>query len=281
MAGLDAERSPTNRMLQSAFASPTFCTMDAIRTRGDKVASIRVAEEVPVAFRYNGFAHAVMMASPADLHDFAFGFSLTEGIVEGGQEIDEVVVGEKIEGISIDISLTGAALHRYLASRRVRRLSANTSCGLCGVEDLSDAAPTRRRVPAAAPLDPKVIGATIEALRMSQPLSRMTRGAHAAAWISAQGAVHHVREDVGRHNALDKLIGAMLRIQSSQMDGFCLITSRCSFEMVQKAVVAGFAALVSISSPTALAVRTAEAAGLMLYALSQDGTPLLFASREP
>jgi FdhD protein len=264
-----------------AVAPPTFRAVDAVCASDGEETSISVAEEVPVAFRYNGFPYAVMMASPADLHDFVLGFSLTEGIVDRLADIDGIEVAQATEGISIDVSLTGAGLHRYLAARRVRRLPGNTSCGLCGVEDFADAAPRSCFVPSGAPLDPGVIGATMEALRARQPLSRTTHGAHAAAWISRQGAILAVREDVGRHNALDKLIGARLQRSTESADGFCLITSRCSFEMVQKTAMAGIGILVSISAPTAFAIRTAQAAGLMLYALGQDGAPMLFASGEP
>jgi FdhD protein len=243
---------------------------------GSAEVGVCVAEEVPVAFRFNGFPHAVMMASPTDLVDFAYGFSLSEGIIVRTADIEGVGVEESDDGIRIDVSLSGHSLHRYLAHRRVRRLSGNTSCGLCGVEDLADVAPIATHVPAAARPDPAVIRRTADQLRQCQPLSRLTRGAHAAAWISANGAVQVVREDVGRHNALDKLVGALLR--NGRSDGFCLITSRCSYEMVQKAAAAGFSALVAISSPTGLAIRTAQAAGMNLYALAPDGTPLLFAA---
>jgi len=242
--------------------------------------NVCVAEERPIAFAYNGFPHAVMMASPVDLEDFAFGFSLTEGVIEGADEIGDVGVTDHDEGTRIEVSLTGASLHRYLATRRIRRLSGNTGCGLCGVEDLVDAAPRAFRVPPAAAPDPDLIRRTAEQLRQCQPLSRLTRGAHAAAWVSPDGLVQAVREDVGRHNALDKLIGSLLREQIDRREGFCLITSRCSFEMVQKAAMAGFSILASISCPTALAIRTAKSAGLTLFALSGDGTPLLFASRD-
>lgn len=252
----------------------------AARGAGAATTSLCVAEERPIAFVYSGFPHAVMMASPVDLEDFAFGFSLTEGIVEAAEEINDLELIEQGEGTRVEVSLSGASLHRYLAGRRVRRLSGNTSCGLCGVEDLADAAPRACRVPAAPPPDPELIRSTAEQLRQCQPLSRLTRGAHAAAWVLPEGHIHTVREDVGRHNALDKLIGALLRGQIDGREGFCLITSRCSFEMVQKAAMAGFSTLVSISFPTALAIRTARAVGLTLFALSQDGTPLSFASSE-
>ena len=236
---------------------------------------ICVAEETPIAFRYDGFAHAVMMATPDDLEDFAVGFSRTEGIIETPSDLRNVALHESADGITLEISLGGKSLHRYLAGRRVRQLRGHTSCGLCGVEDLQD---VRRPVDCVARAkipDANAILSALDALRARQPLSRYTRGAHASAWVTLEGILCTVREDVGRHNSLDKLIGALLRSESLS-DGFCLITSRCSFEMVQKAVTAGFSTLVSVGMPTAFAVRSAEAAGLTLYSLSRDSQPLQF-----
>jgi FdhD protein len=237
-----------------------------------------IAEETPVAFRYNGFAYAVMMATPADLEDFAAGFSLSESIIEPSSIQPEISISRCDDGITIDVSLGGRDLHRYLASRRVRQLTGHTSCGLCGVEDLNDISRPAGRVQPSAPLDFGLIRCALATLRQWQPLSRQTRGAHASAWVRFNGELHTVREDVGRHNSLDKLIGALIRSPDPHQEGFGLITSRCSFEMVQKAVAAGFPALVSVGSPTAHAVRLATAAGLTLYSLSRDGEPLLFAS---
>src|SRR5947209_9624831 len=237
-----------------------------------------VAQETPIAFRYNGFPYAVMMATPDDLEDFAVGFSLTEGIIAPASELAELSILPSDGGITVDISLHGGDLHRYLASRRVRQLRGHTSCGLCGVEDLDDVSRPPMRVRAAPPLDPEVIQPALASLRHWQPLSRQTRGAHASAWVGLDGELRTVREDVGRHNSLDQLIGALIRSRGATDQGFCLITSRCSFEMVQKAAAAGFAALVSAGAPTSHAIRLAAAAGLSLYALSRDGQPLLFTS---
>jgi FdhD protein len=243
-----------------------------------QAALVCVAEETPIAFRYNGFSHAVMMASPEDLEDFAHGFSLSEGIIEASGDLPETSITQRDDGITIDVSLSGPDFHRYLAGRRVRQLHGHTSCGLCGVADLADVRRPASHVPPGAPLDVGVISSTLTTLRQRQPLSRQTRGAHASAWVSADGQLHAVREDVGRHNSLDKLIGSLLRGGCPPPEGFCLITSRCSFEMVQKAVAAGFPTLVSVGAPTAHAIRLASAAGLTLYALSRDGAPLLFTS---
>ena len=240
---------------------------------------ICIAEETPVAFRYDGFAHAVMMATPDDLHDFAVGFTRTEGIIEQCSDLRNLVIHEGEEGISLDISLNGRSLHRYLAGRRVRQLRGHTSCGLCGVEDLQDVRRPAVRVARTRMPDANAVVSALDSLRARQPLSRHTRGAHASAWVTLDGALCTVREDVGRHNSLDKLIGALLRGEASP-EGFCLITSRCSFEMVQKAVTAGFSTLVSVGMPTALAVRSAQAAGLTLYSLSREGEPLRFTGPE-
>jgi FdhD protein len=270
-----------NRLLQcdpdlSRVSIPVNAACSTGRVHERRVASI--AEETPVAFRYNGFAHAVMMATPDDLEDFAIGFSRSEGIIEARGDIKDISVQQRDDGISLDISLDGDNLHRYLAGRRVRHLQGRTSCGLCGVEDLEDAHRPIPRLCPTAPLCVDVIPCALTALRGWQPLSRLTRGAHAAAWVTLDGTPRVVREDVGRHNALDKLIGAMLRLENTAEPGFCLITSRCSFEMVQKAVCAGFPTLVSAGAPTALAIHLAMQAGLLLHSLSRDGEPLLFTS---
>jgi FdhD protein len=265
---------PDNRA--AIVSLPVSATSNA---RGaDEERLVCLAEEVPIAFRYDGFAHGVMMATPADLHDFAVGFSRSEGIIESRSEIQDISIFHGDEGTTVDISLSGSALHRYLASRRVRQLRGHTSCGLCGVEDLTDVRRALPKLRPAATLAAESITAALTALRQWQPLSRHTRGAHASAWVALDGSLRIVREDVGRHNSLDKLIGATLRGDTAVENGFCLITSRCSFEMVQKAVAAGFTTLVSAGTPTGLAVRLAEAASLNLYSLSRDGDPLQFTS---
>ena len=233
-------------------------------------------EEEAVTFRYNGFPHGVMMATSTDLEDFVYGFSLAEGVIETAADIDTMAVSAASDGVAVDVSLRGASLHRYLAGRRVRQLRGNTSCGLCGVQDLDDVRRPPARVRAVEPPDETAILAAFEQLRDWQPLSRLTRGAHAAAWVASDGRIIAVREDVGRHNALDKLVGAGLRGCFENTGGFCLVTSRCSFEMVQKTIAAGFPAIVSASAPTALAIRTAAAAGLTLCALSREQAPLMF-----
>lgn len=251
----------------------------ALCETGDmRQARVCVAEETPIAFRYDGFPHGVMMATPEDLEDFAVGFSVSEGIIDACGGLRATSIKRHEDGITIDVSLEAGDLHRYLAGRRVRRLRGNTSCGLCGVEDLADIRRAAQRVLPGRPLDASLICSTLEMLRQWQPLSRQTRGAHASAWVTLEGQLSAVREDVGRHNSLDKLIGSLVRLGCRSPQGFCLITSRCSFEMVQKAVAAGFPALVSVGAPTAHAIRLATAAGLTLYSLSRNGEPILFTS---
>jgi FdhD protein len=261
ISGLSFTSLPVNATADSRVPSPLVC----------------VAEETPIAVRYSGFAHAVMMATPEDLEDFAVGFSLSEGVTRLSGAPPGISIHRGKEGITIDLALGGEDLHRYLAGRRVRQLRGHTSCGLCGVEDLKDVVRLVARVRPAPALDSCLIPSALTELRQWQPLSRQTRGAHASAWFTPEGRLQAVREDVGRHNSLDKLIGARVR-SGSASDGFCVITSRCSFEMVQKAVAAGFPTLVSAGAPTAHAVRLAVEAGLTLYSLSRDGEPLMFSS---
>lgn len=261
---------------------PVWRSVSALRrdTAGTSHCGRDVAEEVPLAISYNGFAHAVMMGTPRDLEDFAAGFSLAEGIIATLADLKAVATTPHDDGIAIAVTLSACALRRYLAQRRARALRGHTSCGICGVEDLAQLAalPTPRIHGSIRPVEPDVLAAALDRLRVFQPLSARTRGAHAAAWVGLDGALRLVREDVGRHNALDKLIGAALRAGRDVSDGFCLITSRCSYEMVQKAITAGMPALVAISAPTALAIRTAEAAGLTLLTLDSGDGYLVYAA---
>jgi FdhD protein len=269
-----------NQPLAHDSQAPLVCPVNAIcNVRGvDEEQLVCIAEETPVAFRYDGYPHAVMMATPDNLYDFAVGFSRSEGIIETSSDLRGISICSGDEGATIEVSLAGNALHRYLANRRIRQMRGHTSCGLCGVEDLSDVRRLHAPLPPASPLPAKSIGLALAALRQRQPLSRHTRGAHASAWVAHDGTLRLVREDVGRHNSLDKLIGAMLRREVAVDDGFCLITSRCSFEMVQKAISGGFATLVSAGAPTGLAVRLAKTTGLRLYSLSRSGEALQFSS---
>jgi FdhD protein len=218
--------------------------------------------EAPIAFSYGGTPYAVMMASPLDIVDFARGFSLTEGVVTQLDEIRDIDVTPDGAGFSVEIALAGAALQRLL--RRKRALAGRTSCGLCGVEDMQDLARApQRKIVGAAPAASAIARAARE-IYAHQPLHRATRAAHCAAYCTGEGAILFAREDVGRHNALDKAVGAALGAGAEAPDAFFYITSRCSFEMVEKAAAFGAAALVARAAPTSFAVERARALGLAL-----------------
>ena len=220
-----------------------------------------VAEEVPVALEYNGISHTVMLATPADLKDFALGFSLTEGIVERRSEVFDIEIEEAEEGITLHLEIAGGAFAR-LKERR-RSLAGRTGCGLCGAESLTQ---VMRDLPPVADSTTFPLAALHEGMRRlpAQQLLQQTTGAvHAACHVSADGSISHVREDVGRHNALDKTLGALAGIDAIP-EGALLITSRASFEMVQKSAAMGYGILAAVSAPTAAAIRLADKLNLTL-----------------
>lgn len=229
-----------------------------------------LAEEAPVGLSYDGKPHAVLMATPADLEDLAVGFTLTERIADFA-DIAGVDITPHAIGFSVNIALSPRGRKGRLAAR-VRTMEGRSSCGLCGVQRLSAAVRPLPPVTDGLRLTRCALQTALAALDAEQVLGRATRATHAAAWADAAGMILMAREDVGRHNALDKLIGAGLRRGLSPCDGFALITSRCSYEMVEKAAIAGFPVLVAISAPTALAIRKAEEAEMTLVALARaDG----------
>jgi FdhD protein len=220
-----------------------------------------VAEEVPVALVCNGVSHAVMMASPADLEDFALGFGLTEDLLASPDELYGVEVVPCGNGVELRMEVAAACEWRLRQRRRT--LAGRTGCGLCGIESLAQ---VRRALPQVPPvrLPPAALARAQRELQMLQTVQRLAGASHAAAWCDTQGAVQLMREDVGRHNALDKLVGAMVRAGVDAGAGFVCVTSRASFEMVQKTALAGVGALAAVSAPTALAVDSARACGLAL-----------------
>ena len=229
--------------------------------------------EAPVALEFNGLSYAVMMATPADLADFATGFALAEGLAASAADIAEVTATEVELGWIVRVTVP--ALDAARLGERVRARVAESSCGLCGIENLEAVARPLPQVAPHDPVAPQAIFAALAMLRNHQPLGRATGGAHAAAWCNEAGVIGCLREDVGRHNALDKLIGAMARVGSPLAPGFVLSTARCSYEIVEKAVRGGATTLVTVSLPTSLAAARAAAAGLSLWALAREDSVLL------
>jgi FdhD protein len=228
--------------------------------------------EAPVALEFNGLSYAVMMATPADLEDFARGFALTEGLARTPADVSDIAVAEVAQGWIVRAALTGLGIDKL--TERVRARVAESSCGLCGIENLEAVARPLPKVPAHAALDERAIFAALAALRDHQPLTKRTGAAHAAAFCDLAGAVRMVREDVGRHNAMDKLVGALADAGEDPAAGFILSTARCSYEIVEKAVRAGATRLVTVSLPTSMAVERAKQARLSLWSLARDDSVL-------
>lgn len=227
-----------------------------------------VPEEVPVAFTYRGCSYAVMMATPSDLEDFAIGFTLTEGVARDRAEIEAVTIRPQADGIVLDIDLAEAAMDRFWDRRRV--LAGPSGCGLCGIESIAQALRPVAAVSGARRFMPADIAEAVAALPRHQALHRETRAVHAAAlWQPGRGIVA-LREDIGRHNALDKLVGALARQGEILRDNILVLTSRISVELVQKACAAGATLIVAVSAPTALAIRIADAAGMTLIGIARD-----------
>lgn len=233
-----------------------------------------VAAETPIAFEYNGLGYAVMMATPADLTDFAVGFSLTEGLAAAASDIIHIEPVRAERGWLLRIELAPSLAAPIF--ERARRRLADSGCGLCAIENLEKAVRPLPPIEARPLATAASIFAALDRLPAHQQLNRKTGGVHAAAWCDADGAPRLVREDVGRHNALDKLIGAMARDGDvDRREGFVLLTSRCSYELVDKAIMARLPMLVTVSAPTTLAIERARAHGLTLVGLARPDALLV------
>lgn len=241
----------------------------SVRWDGHETITRRIAEETPIAITYNRLPYAVMMATPADLEDFGIGFSITERIISHPRQILDIEVRPTDLGVELGIAVDKSSLRGQLTKRQ-RNVTGRTGCGLCGVRQLEDAVLQLPPVAAGGPIHSTAIRAALNDLARGQALNLQTHAVHAAAWAAPDGALLAIREDVGRHNALDKLVGAMAAAGLHSDAGFCVITSRCSYEMVQKAALAGISVVVAISAPTELAIRQAEAAGVTLVALARS-----------
>lgn len=251
-----------------AVELPRLAVSSAVGRSGSADGSRALPEEVAVALTYNRASYAVMMATPLDIEDFGVGFSLTEGIIASPSELVDIEVLGVDLGIELRMTLAGDAAER--TAERRRRLAGPVGCGLCGVESLEEALRPLPQVTARLTVSPDEVRAALAELAAAQTLNRATRAVHAAGfWRPGRGLIA-VREDVGRHNALDKLAGAMARAGEPADEGMVIISSRVSIEMVQKAAVMGAGILVAVSAPTALAVRSADAAGLTLVAVARE-----------
>jgi FdhD protein len=249
-------------------------------------ATDKVAEEVPIALIYNGVSHAVMLATPQDLEDFALGFSLSEGILQNKSELYDVEIVTQPLGIELRLDVATEAFVKL--KQRRRNLVGRTGCGLCGAESLeqalrlpeinkNDALEANIHAPSSLVVNASSIIKAFRTIQTTQVLQQATGATHACAWVDASGEVQLLREDVGRHNAMDKLIGALAKLPR-QNEGFVLTSSRASVEMVQKVAIAGFGILAAISAPTALAVRIAEDYGVTLVGFLRDNQFVMYAN---
>jgi formate dehydrogenase accessory protein FdhD len=234
-----------------------------------------VAEEMPVALVYHDVPHVVMLATPADLEDYAIGFTLSEGLVARPDEIRavEVIPGEA----SVDVKISVAWERFTQLLQRRRNLAGRTGCGLCGAETAEDAIRECAPVPEGVTVTAEELHATLAQLPRWQVINARTGSVHAAAWVIPGAGIQLVREDVGRHNALDKTIGALTRARMDLAAGYMLITSRASYEMVQKCATVGISLLVAVSAPTAFAVRLAQRSGLTLVAFARADRHVVYA----
>ncbi|MDZ4212413.1 MAG: formate dehydrogenase accessory sulfurtransferase FdhD [Methylotenera sp.] len=263
-------------MLVSDVALSTF---EVIKRRNGEQHSVidQLAEEVPVALIYNGISHAVMLATPQDLEDFALGFSLSEGIVKDKSELYGIEIRTQANGIELYCDIASECFAQ-LKDRR-RTLAGRTGCGLCGSESLEQAIRYPKELKDKIVFQRDAIQRALHDMPLLQNLQQQTGATHASAWVLADGTVSLLREDVGRHNALDKLIGAIAKSNNNN-NGFIITSSRASYEMVQKTASAGVNMLVAISAPTGLAVRVADQCGLTLVGFAREDNYVVYSHPE-
>lgn len=237
-----------------------------------------IAQETPILIKYGGVPHVVMLATPSDLEDYAVGFTLSEGYVDSVRDIVGVSVSEDPDSLEIDVTVRWERFAHILRARR--NLSARSGCGLCGHEKLEDAVRPVPALTSRSQLTVDDLHSALAELQSLQPINARTGSVHAAAWVIPGAGIRAVREDVGRHNALDKTIGALARQGATFDSGFLLLTSRASFEMVQKAATVGIPTVVAISAPTTLAVRFAQACGMTLIGFARPHQHVIYAGAE-
>jgi FdhD protein len=233
-----------------------------------------IAEEVPVSLVYNGIPHVVMLATPTNLEEFALGFSITEGIIKNAQELLSCRVYNRSQGIEVQLKIPD---ERFVCmSDKARNLTGRTGCGLCGASSLKQAIRQPDPVHSDIYLSAQQLLLALKDLRQHQKLNQLTGSVHAAAWVIPDQGILALREDVGRHNALDKLIGWILRTGQNPARGFVIVTSRASYEMVQKTAAVGISLLVAVSAPTGLAIRLANNTGLTLIGFARDDQHVIY-----
>ena len=279
--GVNATAIQTESPLISVNTTSTQVNVTRWRSGVLTDATDKVAEEVPIAMVYNGISHVVMLATPTDLTDFALGFSLSEGIFSDKTDLYSVDIVEQTQGLELQMEVATQCFVQ-LKERR-RNLTGRTGCGLCGAESLDQALrlPTQFIHDAAFKIPVSSIETAFKIMQLHQPLQQATGATHACAWVSVQGEIQLVREDVGRHNAMDKLIGGLANLSrsaktSKNKDGFVLTSSRASVEMVQKVATAGISILAAISAPTGLAIRVAETYGVTLIGFLRDNQFVIY-----
>lgn len=233
-----------------------------------------VAEEVPVVLMYNGVSHVVMLTTPTNLEDFALGFSLTEGIITNVSELESVKVYQRSNGIEVQLKIPEVRFQ--CLAEKGRNLTGRTGCGLCGATTLKQAIKPPRFVSSDLKITATQLTNALQNISDYQKLNQITGAIHAVAWVEPKKGIVELREDVGRHNALDKLIGALLKRNTDFKAGFMITTSRASYEMVQKATAVGATILAAISAPTALAIRLAQESGLTLIGFARDETCVIY-----
>ena len=233
-----------------------------------------IAEEVPVSLIYNGTPHVVMLATPTNLEEFALGFSITEGIIKTPQELLSVRIYNRSNGIEVYLQIPQERFE-CLADKG-RNLTGRTGCGLCGASTLQQAIRQPNVVNGDLTLPASELFSALADIKQRQTLNQLTGSVHAAAWVVPGQGVLDIREDVGRHNALDKLIGLLLRSGKNLASGFVIVTSRASYELVQKTASVGITMLAAISAPTGLAIRLAEEAGLTLIGFARDDQHVVY-----
>jgi FdhD protein len=252
----------------------------AVRWEGEaaQASTERVVEETPVVIVYNRVPHVVMMATPTDLDDFVLGFSLTEELIRRPADLLAVEIERFSQGIEVHATIAPEC--EGVVASRTRRFTGRTGCGICGSDSIAAVLKEIHPVPGGRPVAPGVVMRALDALIERQTLNRVAGAVHAAGWANPDGTIELAREDVGRHNALDKLVGAAVRQGIDPANGFVVVTSRASFEMVQKATVLGAPILAAISGPTGLAVRVAHQAGLTLVGFARRGRLTVYSRPE-